>query len=190
MDNYQFIFETEARTAIKRDGLENLLAYLHTTDFYTAPASTKYHGAVEHGLVKHSLSVYENFWKIAPTYGFTHNKENDESAAIATLFHDVCKANFYKVCYRNAKNDETGVWEKVPYYSIEEKLPFGAHGAKSMYIVQSYIKLFPDEAMAILHHMGAWDKGQYTDPGKAYTYSPLAWITHLADEAASYLYED
>lgn len=187
INNYKFTFETEVRENISRGGIENLLDFLHNSDFYSAPASTKYHGAVEHGLVKHSLAVYKNFWKIAPIYGFTHTKENDESAAIVTLFHDICKANYYTTSYRNAKNEDTGAWERVPYYSIDEKLPFGSHGGKSMYIVQSYIKLYPDEAMAILHHMGAWDKSNYSDPGKAYSYTLLSWLLHVADEAATYV---
>lgn len=190
LNNYKFIFETEARTAIKRNGLEDLLTFLHTSDFFTAPASAKYHGAVENGLVKHSLAVYENFWKIAPIFDFTHTPENDESAAIVCLFHDICKADFYKTAYRNVKNEETGAWEKVPYYSIDEHLPFGAHGAKSMYLVSKYIRLYDDEAMAILHHMGAWDKSNYTDPGKVYSYSLLAWLLHVADEAATYVDEE
>lgn len=190
MNNYQFVFETEATTAITRKGIKDLLDYLHTTDFYTAPASTKFHGACEHGLVKHSLDVYSKFWELAPIYGYAHTKENDESAAIATLFHDVCKADFYKISYRNNKNEETGLWEKVPYYSIDEKLPFGAHGGKSLHIVSKFIQLHDDEAMAIFHHMGAWDKSNYSDPGKAYSYSILAWLTHLADEASTYINEE
>jgi len=187
INNYKFVFETEARTAIKRKGLEDLLTYLHSTDFFTAPASTKYHGACEYGLVQHSLQVYENFWKIAPVYGFTHTPENDESAAIVCLFHDICKANFYRTSYKNVKNDETGKWERVEFYTVDEQLPFGSHGGKSMYLVSKYMKLYEDEAMAIFHHMGAWDKSNYSDPGKAYSYSILAWLLHIADEAATYV---
>ena len=187
INNYKFTFETEARTAIKRKGLEDLLTYLHSTDFFTAPASTKYHGACEYGLVQHSLQVYENFWKMAPVYGFTHTPENDESAAIVCLFHDICKANFYRTSYKNVKNDETGKWERVEFYTVDEQLPFGSHGGKSMYLVSKYMKLYEDEAMAIFHHMGAWDKSNYSDPGKAYSYSILAWLLHIADEAATYV---
>ena len=187
IDNYQFIFETEARTAIDRDGLDDLLKYLHSTDFFTAPASTKYHGAEEHGLVKHSLAVYENFWKIAPVFGYDHNKENDESAAIVTLFHDVCKADFYSIGYRNTKDDETGKWIKAPYYTIDEKLPYGSHGAKSMYLVSHFMLLHPAEAIAIHHHMGAYNNSTYENPGKAYDYYKLAWLLHVADEAATYI---
>ena len=187
LNNYKFVFETEARTNIKREGIEELLTFLHMGDFFTAPASTKYHGACEYGLVKHSLAVFNNFWKIAPVFGYTHSTENDESAAIVCLFHDICKADFYKTAYRNAKNEETGAWERVPFYTVDEKLPFGDHGSKSMYLVSKYIKLYDDEAMAICHHMGAWDKSNYSDPGKAYSYSVLAWLLHVADEAATYV---
>ena len=187
LNNYKFVFETEVRTNIKRDGIEDLLTFLHMSDFFTAPASTKYHGACEYGLVKHSLAVYNEFWKIAPVYGFAHSKENDESSAIVCLFHDICKADFYKTSYRNAKNEETGAWERVPFYTVDEHLPFGAHGAKSMYLVSKYIKLYDDEAVAIYHHMGVWDKSNYSDPGKAYSYSLLAWLLHIADEAATYV---
>ena len=187
INNYQFIFETEAKTAINRNGLDDLLKYLHSTDFFTAPASTKYHGAEEYGLVKHSLAVYENFWKIAPVFGYDHSKENDESAAIVTLFHDVCKADFYSIGYRNTKDDETGKWIKAPYYTIDEKLPYGSHGAKSMYIVSIFMRLKAAEAIAIHHHMGAYNNGTYENPGKAYDYYKLAWLLHVADEAATYI---
>lgn len=190
LNNYQFIFETEVKTAIKREGIDELLTFLRISDFFTAPASTKYHGACESGLVKHSLAVFENFWKIAPIYGFTHTPENDESAAIVCLFHDICKVDFYATTYRNVKNEETGKWEKVSCYTIDEKFPFGGHGVKSMYLITKYMKLYDDEAMAICHHMGAWDKSNYSDPGKAYTYSLLAWLLHVADEAATYVDDD
>ena len=187
LNNYQFVFETEARTAIHREGLEDLLNWLATTDFYTAPASAQYHGAEECGLVKHSLAVYMQFWVIAERYGFKKTPENLESSAIVCLFHDICKADFYTVAYRNTKDEETGVWHKVPYYRIDEKVKFGAHGGKSMYYVMKYMKLNEDEAMAIFHHMGAWDKSQYSNPGTAYSTSLLSWLLHLADEADTYI---
>lgn len=190
MNNYQFVFETEARTAIHRDGLEDLLNWLHTTDFFTAPASTQYHGAEECGLVKHSLAVYRKFWEIAPVYGFAKTDENLESAAIVCLFHDICKADFYNVATKNVKDEETGKWYKAPYYRIDEKVKFGAHGAKSMYYVMHYMNLNIDEAMAIFHHMGAWDKSQYSNPGTAYSSSILAWLLHVADEADAYAGDD
>lgn len=188
MNNEQFIFISEAKRYINRHGIDELLDYLEQdTDFFTAPASTKYHGACERGLVAHSLCVYDNFWKIAPIYGYERTKSSEESAAIVTLFHDVCKANFYKQTTRNVKDEESGLWVKQPYYTVDEKLPYGSHGGKSVYIVMSHMLLTAEEAMAIHNHMGAWNKATYEDPGKAYEASKLAWVLHVADEAATYI---
>ena len=63
------------------------------------------------------------------------------------LLHDLCMVNFYMVVYRNAKNDK-GVWEKVPYYAIDDRLPYG-HGEKSVYIITGFMKLSREEAFAI-----------------------------------------
>ena len=76
----------------------------------------------------------------------------NESIALTALLHDVCKMNFYSVDYRNAKNEQ-GVWEKVPYYTINDQLPYG-HGEKSVYIVSGFMRLTREEAFAIRYHMG------------------------------------
>ena len=116
---------------ITREGSDKLLEYLTSDkcDFFTAPASSRYHGAYEGGLLEHSLNVYECLTQIVPRlhekYGFTFP---DESLAIAALLHDLCKVNFYKTEMRNVKRN--GVWEAVPYYTIEDNQPYG-HGEKS-----------------------------------------------------------
>lgn len=163
---------------IQREGVDKLLAYLETTDFYTAPASTKYHLACEGGLIQHSLNVYNRF-----------ECENLESRAICALLHDVCKANFYTVSTRNAKNEQTGQWEKVPYYSIDEQLPYG-HGEKSVYIISGFMKLTREEAMAIRWHMGAYEgEKAWGNVSAAFTKYPLAFQLHFADMQATYLDE-
>ena len=83
--------------------------------------------------------------------------------------------------------DDKGEWYKTPYYTVDEAIPYGGHGAKSVYLVQRFIPLKAEEAIAIYNHMGAWDKSAYGDPGKAYAKYPLAWLLHIADEAATYL---
>ena len=97
MDAYdlKYRFESEARSLIARDGIENLLKWLHMTDFYTAPASTKYHGAIEGGLVQHSLTVYDELFSLCNHYHYfsTDTANRRESAAIVSLFHDICKAD-------------------------------------------------------------------------------------------------
>ena len=104
---------------ITRNGAEELLEWLKRTDFFTAPASTKYHCACEGGLVMHSVSVFNTMME----KHYDEETDNIESFAICGLLHDLCKAQFYKVSSRNVKNEQTGVWEKVPYYAIADQFP-------------------------------------------------------------------
>ena len=172
---------------IKREGSAELLEWLQKTDFFTAPASTKFHGACEQGLVMHSISVF----KTLVEKHFDPETDNMESFAICALLHDLCKAEFYKVSTRNVKNDETGKWEKVPYYAVEDKFPFG-HGEKSVFLIERFIRLKPAEAVAIRWHMGGFDeaaKGGSFSISVAYEKYPLAIKLHLADLESTYLRE-
>lgn len=188
MNNNQFIFETEARTAIHREGLENLLTYLNNSDFYTAPCSGRYHGSYSGALVEHSLNVYQEFWNIAPIYGFDpSNIEQVESSAIVCLFHDLCKIDFYEPYIRNVKNTDTGTWEQIKEYRPKGSTALASHGACSAFRVMQFMALTEAEFSAILHHMGAWDKSQYSNPGEVYANNVLAWILHIADESATYI---
>lgn len=181
------IFISEAEELIHREGISALLNWLESTDFFVAPASTRFHGNYEGGLCEHSLNVYSRMFDLPNFYWPSHEKVVNESAAIVSLFHDICKANTYKASTRNVKNLDTGLWETLPCYAVDEKLPFGAHGAKSMFIVQTFMSLKPDEATAILHHMGAWDNSTYNKPADVYNWNRLAWLLHVADEAATYV---
>ena len=174
---------------ITREGADKLLDFLlNGSDFFTAPASTRYHGAHEGGLVEHSLNVYDCLADMAgrlkERYGIEYP---DESIAIAALLHDVCKVNFYKTSYRNVK-DETGRWQSVPYYTIEDTLPYG-HGEKSAYIVSAYMRLTRDEAFAIRYHMGFSGTEDPGNVGRALEMFPLAYATCCADMEAAFLVE-
>ena len=176
---------------IKREGADKLLEFLEKSDFFTAPASTRYHGAYEGGLLQHSLNVYECLvdflarprvkerYKLEPTA---------ETAAIIALLHDVCKVNFYTVQMRNAKNEQTGQWEKVPFYAIDDRLPYG-HGEKSVYMVSGFMRLSREEAMAIRWHMGFSGIEDKNTIGKALEMFPLAFALSVADMEASYFLE-
>ncbi len=176
---------------IKRDGADNLLDWLINSDFFTAPASSKFHSAYEGGLCAHSINVFERYVKLLTMeYGDQFaDKISMESVAIIALLHDVCKVDFYKTEYRNVKVD--GQWIQVPYYTVEDKLPYG-HGEKSVYIVGSFIKLTREEAMAINWHAGGFDErvrgGSYA-MAEAYYKFPNAMIFHTADMMATYLDE-
>ena len=177
-------------TEIKREGLSKLLDWLEKSDFYEAPASTKYHGNYAGGLLKHSLNVYDCLKRIASHY--EDKNISAESIAIAALFHDVCKVNFYQKGYRNVKDDH-GKWVQKEIYEINEKFPIG-HGEKSCIILQWFFgKLEIHELLAIRYQMGSFDaavKGGDFGISKAYEMAPLAAMLHLADLEATYLLEE
>ncbi len=177
---------------ITREGADKLLEYLLSdkSDFFTAPASTRFHGAYEEGLLEHSLNVYHclkdylSRERAKNVYGMNYS---EETIAIAALLHDICKVNFYKVDYRNAKNDK-GQWEKVPYYAIDDKLPYG-HGEKSVYIITGFMRLSREEAYAIRYHMGFSANDDPNQVGKSFEMFPLAFALSVADMEASYYLE-
>ena len=172
---------------IHREGADRLLEWLQTTDFFTAPASTRYHCACPAGLVMHSINVYE----VMMEKHFDPETDSAESFALCALLHDVCKAQFYKVSSRNLKNERTGQWEKVPYYVIEDAFPYG-HGEKSVFLIERFVRLKPAEATAIRWHMGGFDdaaRGGNFSISVAYDKYPIAVKLHLADLEATYLRE-
>lgn len=166
-------------------GISDLMDWLEESDFYTAPASTRFHGNQPGGLLQHSLNVYDELKRILQAY--PEITATEETIAIVSLFHDLCKVNFYVGEKRNRKNGE-GKWESYDAYTIKEKFCFGGHGSKSVFIVQNFIKLTPEEAAAINCHMGSWDGNK--DVGNAFGQFNLAWAVHAADEAATYIIEN
>lgn len=168
---------------IKRDGINELMEWLESSDFYTAPASTRYHGSYSGGLLQHSLNVYDELKRVLAVY--PEIKCSEESAVICSLFHDFCKVNYYAVEKRNRKN-EFGQWESYDAYKVDEKFCFGGHGSKSVFLIQHFIKLTPEEAVAINCHMGAFADESV---GKSFETFPLAWAVHVADEASTYIRE-
>ncbi len=178
-----------ARENIKREGIDELLKWLESTDFFEAPASARFHLAEAGGLCQHSLNVYKRLLKLA-TEHFGEEHTNIETITICSLFHDVCKCCFYKTDYRNVK--ENGEWVQKPYYTIDDPLPYG-HGEKSVYIINGYMRLSREEALAINWHMGGFDKrvqGGDQSFSSAYYKYPLCTLTHIADIMATYLDEE
>ena len=88
---------------VDREGIEDLIKFMESTDFFTAPASTRFHGNYAGGLVEHSMKVYEIL--VEKVKNSSKKIEvSDDTLKIVALLHDICKANFYKIDYRNAKN--------------------------------------------------------------------------------------
>ncbi len=177
---------------INREGADKLLDFLENkSDFFTAPASTRYHNAFEGGLLKHSLNVYKCLVsymereRVKEEYKLT---ATDESIAVVALLHDLCKVNTYLISMRNAKNEITGKWEKVPYYELHDTLPYG-HGEKSVYMISGFMKLTREEAMAIRWHMGFSGIEDKNMIGRALEAYPFAFALSVADMEASYFLE-
>ena len=178
---------------IKREGADKLLEYLLSpaSDFFTAPASARFHCSFEGGLCEHSLNVYDCLKgylespRIKEQFGFEYS---EESIAIVALLHDLCKVGIYKKGFRNVK-DERGVWQRVDTFEYDDRLPYG-HGEKSVYIISGYMKLTREEAFAIRYHMGY--SSEREDPRNvslAFEMFPLAFAVSVADSEATYFIE-
>ena len=189
-DKFLRIFDEQIGDREGKDALRDWLLS-DDCDFFIAPASTKYHGNYDGGLCEHSIDVYEMAVRLETLFReeirkqyLVLNRPYDrgqfmESLAVAALFHDLCKANFYKV-KSNGRSS---------YFTVEEQLPFGGHGSKSVYVLSKYLKDIKDEeAIAINCHMG-FSRGYDSSVsiGESFHYSPLAWIIHVADEAATFM---
>ena len=176
---------------ITREGADKLLEYLDSpaSDFFTAPASARYHSSYEGGLCEHSLNVYDclvSYLKSdrAKQFGFEYS---DESIAIAALLHDLCKIGVYKKGFRNVK-DERGVWQRVDTFEYDDRLPYG-HGEKSVYIASGYMRLTREEAFAIRYHMGYSSTEDPRNVSAAFEMFPLAFALSTADSEATYYLE-
>ena len=179
-------------THIHREGSEGLLDYLQNkSDFFTAPASAKFHGAYAGGLCDHSVNVYHCLReylereRVKELYGLDYG---EESIAIAALLHDVCKIGCYKTGTRNVKGPD-GKWQAVPTFFYEDPLPYG-HGEKSVYILSGFLRLTREEAMAIRWHMGFSGSEDARMVGQAFQQYPLAFALSVADMEATYFLEN
>ena len=173
----------ELLRSTNRGGIENLIDFLDRTDFFTAPASTRFHNSFEGGLLAHSLNVYTALKKLVGS------EWPEDTIILVSLLHDICKVNMYKVDYRN-KKDETGTWVKEPYYTTDDLMPLG-HGEKSVMLISEFIKLTKEELYAIRWHMGGFEpKENHGYLSKAYEKYPLAVYTHMADIMATYILEE
>ena len=179
------------KTHITRPGADALLDYLtNKCDFFTAPASARYHGAYEGGLCEHSLNVYHCLKeylereRVRELYGLEYS---DETIAIVSLLHDLCKIGCYQAGVRNVKGPD-GKWTQVPTYNFHDPMPYG-HGEKSVYVVNGFLRLTREEAFAIRYHMGFSGSEDARQVGSAFQMYPLAFCLSVADMEATYFLE-
>ena len=176
---------------IHREGADALLDYLQNkSDFFTAPASAKFHSAHAGGLCEHSVNVYHCLAdylarpRVQELYGLEYSQE---SIAVVALLHDLCKIGCYKAGTRNVKGAD-GKWQTVPTFFYEDALPYG-HGEKSVYIISGFLRLSREEAMAIRWHMGFSGSEDARLVGQALEQYPLAFALSVADMEATYFLE-
>ena len=200
MNKYKSRF-IELTKSIDRDGIDRLLKFLEKSDFFTAPASTRFHCSVPGGLLIHSLNVYDMFEQKCETAPFKDilSDVSEDSRKIITLFHDLCKAYMYEIDYRNkkiysdtgSKKDEKGRfdWAAVEFYTVNDRIPYG-HGEKSVMMLEEFIKLQPIERYAIRWHMGFTEpKENWNTLGAAIEKYPIILALHESDLEATYLLE-
>jgi len=182
------------RQYIRRPGADELLDWLLASDFFTAPASAKYHSSIPGGLCQHSLNVYDclraylDRERVKALYGLSGPDYSDESVAIVALLHDLCKIGCYRPGFRNVK-DERGMWQKVATFNFDDPLPYG-HGEKSVWLVMKYMPLTDMEAFAIRYHMGFSGEEDNRSVGQALARFPLAFALSVADSEATYFLEN
>lgn len=167
-------------------GMDRLILTLKNSDWFIAPASTKYHGAYPGGLVDHSLAVYDELERLYAAYKDSVPEYTRESRITVALLHDLCKMNTYKPVTKSRKN-EFGQWEKYQGWDHDEQFKFGGHGSKSVYIASQHILLTPVEAAAINCHMATWEEGKTREIAQVFQNNKLAWLLHAADEAATFV---
>ena len=182
-------FITIYKQNITREGSDKLLDYICQSDFFLAPASARYHSSYDGGLAQHSINVYHclkdymSRQRVKDTYKLN---ASDETIAIVSLLHDLCKIGCYKAGVRNVK--ENGAWKQVPTYNFEDPMPYG-HGEKSVYIINGYMRLSREEAFAIRYHMGFSGAEEANMVGKAFAMFTLAFALSTADMEATYFLE-
>lgn len=177
----------------KKEIADNVWGRFHTwiasTDFFRAPASTRFHGSFESGLVQHHLDVYNETVDLLALPKF--KDVNANSAYLVALVHDFCKIGLYDPYFKNVKNDVTGQWEKVEAFKYDKpQYPFG-HGVSSMYLANQFFRLMQDEALAVRWHMGSYrcaaeDFSELQDSNERY---PLVLLLQFADQLSITAYE-
>lgn len=191
MSKFKEEFITIYKDTIKRDGADKLLEYLCSShsDFFTAPASTRYHGSYRGGLVEHSLNVYyclKDYMERERVKDVYQMSYSEESLAVVALLHDICKINCYQVGTRNKKIN--GEWQQVEVYEYQDHLPYG-HGEKSVYIITGFMRLSREEAFAIRYHMGFSNNDNPNSISYTFEHYPLAFALSIADMEATYFLE-
>ena len=151
----------------QRENIEALIEYLRNSDYFHAPASTKYHLNFPGGLAMHSISVYKTLRRLCSEFDIDIP---EESIIIACLLHDVCKIGAYK-----PQGDS---------YSYNRNQPPG-HGDLSVSRILNYIELTDQERLMIRWHMNHYDRAFQNQENKICKQCPEIYIMYFADHIST-----
>lgn len=178
--------------------IEGLINKMDESDFFYAPASTRFHNCIYGGLADHCLNVYDNLWRLVSMKGLMDTISND-SIIICSILHDLSKMNFYEPSIRNkkvysdngSKSDNLGYFDWVSEQiwavkDVSQRLVYGTHEENSEFMIRCYIPLTLEESVAILNHHAGLGDGNVKNVGDAYYRYPLANLLHVADMLATY----
>ena len=186
--DFQNLYYTEV-SAFDHDITQNeaLVDYLKTGGFFTAPASTKYHGVYEGGLYDHSRAVTKRLIDI--TDKMELKWQRPESPFIVGMFHDLCKCDQYKAVIQQGlvNEDANGVKEFgiKTAYEYNNDLLLKGHGEKSVMILSQFMTLTEEEMLCIRYHMGAYKTDEWLQFDLAIKRHENVLWCHQADQLAS-----
>lgn len=177
-------------SSVNRNGIDKVIKYLEESDFFVAPASTRFHSNYAGGLAEHSLNVYELFKEKNKKFDFGLS---EDTVKIVALLHDTCKINFYTVYNKNvniAGPGEKPKWIKAPAYGVNDLFPIG-HGEKSVIRLLQFMNLTKDEILMIRWHMGGYEpKENLNNVSASWNICKAATALHTADLESSYILEE
>lgn len=173
----------KAVTSTGREGIDNFLTWLDTTDFYISPASTKYHGSYKGGLLVHHLNVINlGVAKLRAYKVFCPacaEQELINSYILSAACHDLCKVDIYKPVYYKIGENKGELKE----YKVEDTSGLNlGHGEKSAVMaLMAGLKLIPEELSAIRWHMGLWDAGARENYPSGYSFTAChnTWLGRI-----------
>lgn len=177
-----YIMQTKREVLAQGNLYERAIDWLRSTDFYTAPASTKYHDSIPGGLLIHCLKVYNQVVDLLALPAF--KDVNVAEITLVALMHDWCKISYYETYMKNVKDEETGTWHKEAAYRVEQKgVPLG-HGATSMFLASRVLNLTAEQALAIRWHMGRYNVSEKEEFEfqKAVNEYPMVYMIQVADQ--------
>lgn len=169
---------------------EDFLKWLAESGFFTAPASTKYHGNYAGGLFDHSFTVMNLLVELSAANGLKWKRP--ASPFLVGMFHDLCKIDQYRPIIKAVEhfdNDQVATfYNECVGFEYNPNTLLKGHGDKSVMLLSQFTTLTDEETACIRYHMGAFtEKEEWRDYTRAVHAFPNVLWTHQADMLASHV---